>query len=438
MKRLYQINLRHFLVENNYNSFEDVPNSFWKNLKSLGFSWIWLLGVWQIAPLSIQNSKKHFANFHEDKVIGSCFAIEDYIIDPILGKESEFLELKKKLNSFGLSVMLDFIPNHFGLSESLLTNHVEMFINTEKSPNSFEFNGLNFALGRDPNFEPWSDTLQLDYSKTETQNFMLQKLLYVSSLCDGVRCDMAMLILPDIFGKNWSKKHVNNFWLNAINEVKKLNPEFVFLAEVYWSLESRLLEQGFDFVYHKNWLDFVVQERWNNLSQINDNSNLIFLENHDEERIASHIDSSKLLLINIFLSIQNGFQLWQDAQTSGRKKRLPIQVLPDYTEEVNINLKKTLELWLNLTQEWKVKNTRLLLDSVIQVDFENDSKMIFNFGDNSCLIDFDEYDTHRSYVVQDYRLQKVLRFFGKDVNKLTLKMDAKSVILISSQPNYSA
>src|SRR5215470_1745092 len=59
------------------------------------------------------------------------------------------------------------------------------------------------AYGRDPNFPGWPDTLQLNYANPELQAARIDELVAIAGKCDGVRCDMAMLLLPEIFQRTW-------------------------------------------------------------------------------------------------------------------------------------------------------------------------------------------------------------------------------------------
>lgn len=79
----------------------------------------------------------------------------------------------------------------------------------------------------------------------------------IARQCDGVRCDMAMLVLNEVFAKTWAAFPGNDaipqteFWTDVIEAVKESSPEFLFLVEAYWDLEARLQELGFDFTYDK-------------------------------------------------------------------------------------------------------------------------------------------------------------------------------------------
>src|SRR5260370_37305504 len=86
------------------------------------------------------------------------------------------------------------------------------------------------AHGRDPNFPGWPDTLQLDYANPDLQNAKLDELLAVAGKCDGVRCDMAMLLLPDVLQRTWGVT-LEPFWPTATAAMRQPPPGFTSLAE---------------------------------------------------------------------------------------------------------------------------------------------------------------------------------------------------------------
>ena len=156
---------------------------------------------------------------------------------------------------------------------------------------------LIFAYGRDPYFPGWPDTLQLDYSNPATQDAMINELLRISDQCDGVRCDMAMLVLPDVFEKTWGRA-AQPFWSRATSTVREKVPGFFFMAEVYWDLEWTLQQQGFDYAYDKRLYDRLregnaraVREHFYAEPDYQDKL-ARFLENHDEPRAASTFEIS--------------------------------------------------------------------------------------------------------------------------------------------------
>jgi glycosidase len=160
--------------------------------------------------------------------------------------------------------MLDFVPNHTALDHPWVEDHPEYYVpGTEadlaRAPQNYirvrrTRGDRLLAHGRDPYFPGWPDTLQLDYGNPATQEAMIGELLKIAGQCDGVRCDMAMLVLPDVFERIWGRR-APVFWPKATQRVRQQVPGFRFMAEVYWDLEWTMLQQGFDYAYDKRLYD---------------------------------------------------------------------------------------------------------------------------------------------------------------------------------------
>jgi hypothetical protein len=165
---------------------------------------------------------------------------------------------------------------------------------------------------------------------------MLQTLARIAERCDGVRCDMAMLLLPDVMEKTWGARLGTgwirkSFWGEAIANVRARRSGFLFLAEVYWGLEGRLQAEGFDFTYDKTLYDRLRDgnvagtrqhlgrpaetQRWH----------VRFTENHDEPRAAAQFgDRGEAAAVLTYLS--PGLKLFHEGQLEGRKVKLPVQL----------------------------------------------------------------------------------------------------------------
>ena len=233
---LYQINTRVWLTElsrplGRPATLDDIPDAELDRVAGMGFDWIWLLSVWRTGPAGQRVSRANpewrrefeetLPDLSEEDIAGSGFAITGYTVHPGLGGDAALARLRERLRARGLLLMLDFVPNHTGLDHPWVEDHPEYYVpGTEtdlaRAPQNYTGSGATaataiLAYGRDPYFSGWPDTLQLDYGNPATQQAMVDELLKIAGQCDGVRCDMAMLVLPDVFERTWGRRPAP-FW----------------------------------------------------------------------------------------------------------------------------------------------------------------------------------------------------------------------------------
>jgi glycosidase len=177
---------------------------------------------------------------------------------------------------------------------------------------------------------------------------MTEVLKEIGRYADGVRCDMAMLVLKDCFRRLWypliadslfHQRMPHEFWDEAIDAVKNANPEFKFIAEAYWDKEQELRALGFDLCYEKKLydglvahdLDRVLERLRRDLDSMR--GSLYFIENHDEPRAASVFGrSDNLAAMALILSIP-GSVLIHEGQMEGKHERLPVQRIKPLIDE---------------------------------------------------------------------------------------------------------
>lgn len=365
---LYEANALIFLkrLSQKYNrplTLGAIPDDEWRRLADMGFDLVWLMGVWQRSPgscreaLSVRELRQEYdyalPGWTEPDVTGSPYAVYSYTLDPALGEEDELKELKNRLNSHGIGLILDFVPNHFARDTPWTRTHPTRFVqgNAESArthPGLFyapvSLSNLSpdgrgyFAHGKDPYFSPWSDTVQVDIFSQDMREAMTQELLKVAEVSDGVRCDMAMLALNEIFEKTWGlalagqRKPQTEFWQEAIGRVRQRYPDFLFIAESYWGLERRLQELGFDFTYDKELYDVLVSagahEIKDRLLEDGDYQGRLvrFIENHDEARAVTAFGRDRSRAAAVIMATVPGLRFFHDGQLEGRRIRLPIQL----------------------------------------------------------------------------------------------------------------
>jgi hypothetical protein len=362
--RIYEINSRI-----HGSSFEQVTNEELTKLSNLGFTSIWMMGVWQISKGARSISKIVAEDFE-----GSPYAIPNYKISNSLGGKKQFASLVEHARALNLSVIVDFVSNHMALDTNWIKKSPNFFIRNDvkaRKQNTGDFflheSGEVIAFGRDPYFPPWHDTAQLDYSNKKLRERMIKVLKRISCMADGVRCDMAMLILRDyirqhwypLASEDWFNAHMpKEFWIEAIKEVKAVRPDFTFIAEVYWDKEPELLRQGFDLVYEKKLYDGLIAGNVELVtSRLLRNKELLekslyFIENHDEERAASIFDRERNLAAAALILSIPGSVLIHEGQMEGRHERLPVQrVRPLTDEQDDLELKAAYEQLLMLTKD---------------------------------------------------------------------------------------
>src|ERR1043166_8073253 len=255
---LYQINTRVWLTElsraiGKRATLDDIPDKELDRLAEMGFHWIWFLSVWQTGPEAKHVSRNNpdwrhefqetLPDLRDDDIPGSGFAITGYTVHRDLGGDAALARLRERLAKRSLKLMLDFVPNHMGLGHPWIEDHPEHFIqgselDQARAPQNYTWvkrrsGAMLIAHGRDPYFAGWPDTLQLNYANPATQEAMIGELVKIAGQCDGVRCDMAMLVLPDVFERTWGPR-APLFWPAAIRRIRERFPGFTFMAEVYW------------------------------------------------------------------------------------------------------------------------------------------------------------------------------------------------------------
>lgn len=331
----------------------DVPQTYWHWLADEGVDYVWLMGVWRTVKEAVpryalvdglrQEYGHALPDWTETDVIGSPYAIDRYELAPELGTIDTLPVLRQRLQQAGLKLILDFVPNHFHAETSYLEERPEVFLQVDEQavaadPSTFYSHADgHWAHGKDPNYAAWADTVQVDYAKAEARAFMEAQLLHIAQYCDGVRCDMAMLLLNDVFERTWGHRLAEDvpkeeFWPGATALVREKYPDFLFIAEVYWDLEWTLQEQGFDYTYDKRLLDRLMAgdptsirhhlEADHGFQQ----RSMRFLENHDEPRSAWRLDTRQLQAMAIATYTLPGLRFFYDGQWEGRRQRLPVQL----------------------------------------------------------------------------------------------------------------
>jgi hypothetical protein len=352
---LYEINTWVWLSELSLKSgtavdLGSVPQAEWDAIAKYGFDAVWFMGVWERSPAGIaianQNPnlltdfRRALPDFTPEDNVGSPYCIRRYVVDAHLGGGQGLAVARRELSKRGMRLLLDFVPNHVAPDHPWVLEHSDYFIQgtgeeARNDPSSYiEIQGKFYACGRDPNFPPWPDVLQLNAFAPGLRQAAKETVLSIAAQCDGVRCDMAMLVLNQIFARTWGGRAGHppstGYWSDVIPAVKSGHPDFCFIAEAYWDLEWELQHQGFDFCYDKRLYDRLEHGEAAGI-QLHLGADLAyqeklvrFLENHDEPRAAAAFSRAGEEAAAVIASSLPGARLLHEGQLEGRKIRLPV------------------------------------------------------------------------------------------------------------------
>jgi len=329
----------------------NVPDAEWQSIADLGFDTVWLMGVWERSPAGVQIAREHgpfqeefprvLPGYNPDEdLVGSPYCVRRYRVDEHLGGPNGLAGARTKLAARGLRLILDFVPNHVAPDHPWASEHPEYFIRGSEEdlaadPAAYFKIGDNIlARGKDPFFPPWPEVAQLNAFDPGLRQAVIATLNDIATQCDGVRCDMAMLLTTPVVIRTWGERAgaplENEYWRKVIPAVKARHPGFLFIAEAYWDLEWELQQQGFDYCYDKRLYDRLIHDDARAIrghlqaDPSYQQKLLLFIENHDEPRAAATFSPEKERAAAVTFSTLPGARLFYDGQLDGRKVRLPV------------------------------------------------------------------------------------------------------------------
>lgn len=333
-------------------TLKSVPVAEWDALARHNIDAVWLMGVWERSPAGRTLARTHSglqAEYHavlpdltEDDIVGSPYCVHRYVVDKHLGGPEGLAKARQQLAKRGLRLLLDFVPNHVAPDHPWLRAHPEYFIqgkreDLDRAPQEYMVVGDRvIACGRDPYFPPWTDTAQLNAFSPGLRAAARATLVDIADQCDGVRCDMAMLLISSVFQRTWGDRAgafpAKEYWTQIIGEVRAKAPGFLFVAEAYWDLEYELLQQGFDYCYDKRLYDRLVHGDASSVrAHLSADPSyqarlLRFIENHDEPRASATFTPDRLRAASVICATVPGATLYHEGQRDGRKVKLPVQL----------------------------------------------------------------------------------------------------------------
>ncbi|HTD56268.1 MAG TPA: alpha-amylase family glycosyl hydrolase [Silvibacterium sp.] len=274
---------------------EHIPDEELRLLADRGITGLWLIGLWErsVASRTIKRLRGH------GDAVASAYSLKDYQIAEDLGGEAGYTNLRDRARRFGIRLASDMVPNHMGIDSPWVIEHPDWFIYRWESPYPvYSFTGPDlspdsrveikiedhyydqsdaavcFRLrnhrdgttryiyhGNDGTSFPWNDTAQLDYSKAEVREHVIQTILHVARQFPIIRFDAAMVLakrhiqrlwfpLPGAGGsipsraesamsqEEFDRLVPHEFWREVVDRVAAEVPGTLLLAEAFWLLEG--------------------------------------------------------------------------------------------------------------------------------------------------------------------------------------------------------
>eukprot|EP00727_Mastigamoeba_balamuthi_P004634 m51a1_g14169 hypothetical protein (477) ;mRNA; r:14748-16291 len=289
---IYEVNARAWVHERGGGTLSGVTDAELDFLSSRGVGYVWLMGVWTVGPAGLALDRaldwsRALPDAAPEDVVGSPYAVAAYEVDAALGDLGVF---RSRLHARGMRLMLDFVPNHCARDAAFL------------APEDL--------LGGEAGNGEWADTLQIDYWSQSARQKMAATLARICTVCDGIRADMAHLVLSARFQERWPHARyggshaaqIPEFWPAAIAGARNAcRPHtLLFIAEAYGDdgVREALVRHGFDHVYDKRVYDELVGDERNYFIPSVDGiraavqsqpaellrHGVHFTENHDERR----------------------------------------------------------------------------------------------------------------------------------------------------------
>ena len=327
-----------------------VAAADWDAVTPPGVDAVWLMGVWERSPsgLALANANAELQASYADAlpdlqradVIGSPYCVRRYTANAAFGGPDALAVARAALAARGARLILDYVPNHVAPDHPWVSSRPELFIrgdadDIKSDPGGWmAVAGQVLARGRDPYFPPWSDVVQLDAFSPAMRAATVGTLADIAGQCDGIGCDMAMLMINRIFDRTWGSRAgpepAQEFWPAVLGELRARHPQTVMIAEASWDREWELQQHGFNFCYDKRLYDRIIGQdasavRDHLRADLSYQSRLVrFLENHDEPRIARRLDGDAERAAAVAVATLPGATLWHEGQFEGRRVRPPL------------------------------------------------------------------------------------------------------------------
>lgn len=289
-------------------TLDAIPDDALAELAESGVTGLWLIGVWERSAAS-RDIKHRMGN---PDALASAYSVWDYVVSDALGGEPALEALKAQAARYGLRIGADMVPNHTAIDGRWVAENPERFVQLPTPPfANYTFDGpdlghddrIHVSLedgywgktdaavvfrheesstgriryiyhGNDGTVMPWNDTAQLDFTRAETREAVIQSLVAVAQRFPILRLDAAMTLARRHVQRLWypppgqggaipsraarglsaaefEARMPQEFWVEVVERVAAEAPDTLLLAEAFWMMEEYFVRSlGMHRVYH--------------------------------------------------------------------------------------------------------------------------------------------------------------------------------------------
>ncbi len=381
---------------------DQIPDEELAMLARRGFTGLWLIGIWQRSDAS--RKIKHL-NGNWD-AIASAYSLNSYEIAQELGGEEGYRNLKDRASRHGLRLASDMVPNHMGIDSGWVINHPDWFLKSDYIPfPNYSFNGPDLSSddrvgifiedgywskrdaavvfkrldrwtggvgyiyhGNDGTHMPWNDTAQLDFTRPEVREAVIQTILHVARMFPVIRFDAAMVLSKKHYQRLWfpepgtggaipsranfsmTKEQFDSaipveFWREVVERIQKEAPDTLLLAEAFWLMEGYFVRTlGMHRVYNSAFMNMLKREENSNYRQViknilEYNTQILkrfvnFINNPDEDTaIAQFGKDDKYFGVCVMMSTMPGLPMFGHGQIEGFTEKYGMEFKRAYRDE---------------------------------------------------------------------------------------------------------
>ena len=299
-------------------TLDQIPDEQLDLLRDRGFTGLWLIGLWERSPAS-QKIKQRMG---DSEAVASAYSLHSYDIAEDLGGWSALENLRTRAWQRGIRLSADMVPNHMGIDSNWVIEHPHWFLSLPYPPYpSYTFDSEDLSddpragiviedhyydrsdaavvfkrydrasgetryiyHGNDGTSFPWNDTAQLDFSKGEVREAVIQTILHVARNFPVIRFDAAMTLAKKHIQRLWFPEPGSGgaipsraehgmtraefdaampqeFWREVVDRVAAEVPDTLLLAEAFWLLEGYFVRTlGMHRVYNSAFMHMLRDE----------------------------------------------------------------------------------------------------------------------------------------------------------------------------------